>query len=75
MLVEHVDDDAGPRPGGGELVVTDRADAQPAVPALAETTGNDAYELQRRLGHQSQRYINRYTNPPEDIAAGDIEQM
>jgi site-specific recombinase XerD len=43
--------------------------------ALAEATGNDAYELQRRLGHQSQRYINRYTNPPEDVAAGYIEQM
>ena len=43
--------------------------------ALAEATGNDAYELQRRLGHQSQRYINRYTDPPEDIAAGYIEQM
>jgi integrase len=43
--------------------------------ALAAVTGNDAYELQRRLGHQSQRYINRYPNPPEDIAASYIEQM
>ena len=43
--------------------------------ALAAATGNDAYELERRLGHQSQRYIHRYTNPPEDIAAGYIEQM
>jgi integrase len=41
--------------------------------ALAEATGSDAYELQRRLGHQSQRYIHRYTNPPEDIAAGYVE--
>ncbi len=43
--------------------------------ALAEATGSDAYELERRLGHQSQRYIHRYTNPPEDIAAGYVEQM
>jgi integrase len=43
--------------------------------ALAAVTGNDAYELQRRLGHQSQRYINRYTNPPEDIAAGYVESL
>lgn len=32
-------------------------------------TGSDAYELERRLGHQSQRYISRYTNPREGIAA------
>ncbi|MFI2664109.1 hypothetical protein [Micromonospora carbonacea] len=44
-------------------------------PSLAEATGSDAYELERRLGDQSQRYINRYTNPPEDIAAGYVEQM
>jgi hypothetical protein len=38
-------------------------------------TGNDAYELQRCPGHQSQRYINRYTNPPEDIAAGYVQAL
>jgi integrase len=43
--------------------------------ALATETGNDPYELQRRLGHASQRYIDRYTNPPEDIAAGYIERL
>jgi integrase len=32
---------------------------------LADETGNNAFELQRRLGHQSRRYIDRYTNPPE----------
>ena len=37
---------------------------------LAAETGKDAYELERRLGHGSQRYIQRYTNPPEDVAAG-----
>jgi hypothetical protein len=42
---------------------------------LAAATGSDAYELDRRLGHQSQRYIHRYTNPPEDIAAGYVENL
>ncbi|WP_405109108.1 site-specific integrase [Micromonospora sp. NBC_01405] len=39
--------------------------------ALAEATGSDAYELEHRLGHQSQRY----TNPPEDIPAGYMEHL
>lgn len=43
--------------------------------APAEATGSDAYELERRLGHQSQRYIHRYTNPPEDIVAGYVENL
>ncbi len=43
--------------------------------ALAETTGKDAYELERRLGHRSQRYIARYTNPPEEVAATYVEGM
>lgn len=42
---------------------------------LAAVTGADAYELQRRLGHASGRYIDRYTNPPEHIAAGYIERL
>jgi site-specific recombinase XerD len=42
---------------------------------LAQATGADAYELERRLGHRSQRYIQRYTNPPEEIAAGYIESF
>ena len=42
---------------------------------LAEVTDADAYELERRLGHRSQRYIARYTNPPEEVAAGYIEEM
>lgn len=40
---------------------------------LAAQTGADAYELERRLGHRSQRYIQRYTNPPEDVAASYVE--
>jgi integrase len=42
---------------------------------LAAKTGKDAYELERRLGHGSQRYIQRYTNPPEDVAAGYVEEF
>jgi integrase len=40
---------------------------------LARRTGADPYELERRLGHRSQRYIQRYTNPPEPVAAAYIE--
>lgn len=40
---------------------------------LAQVTGADSYELERRLGHHSQRYIQRYTNPPEEVAAAYIE--
>ena len=42
---------------------------------LSEETNKDAYELERRLGHGSQRYIQRYTNPPEDVAAGYVESF
>ena len=40
---------------------------------LSRVTGADAYELERRLGHRSKRYIQRYTNPPETVAAGYVE--
>ncbi len=42
---------------------------------LATATGADAYELERRLGHRSQRYIHRYTNPPEAVAAAYVEEF
>jgi integrase len=42
---------------------------------LARVTGADAYELERRLGHRSQRYIQRYTNPPETVAAAYVEEF
>jgi integrase len=42
---------------------------------LARVTGADPYELERRLGHQSQRYIQRYTNPPVEVAAGYVEDF
>jgi len=42
---------------------------------LARATGADAYELERRLGHRSARYIARYTNPPEAVAGGYVEDL
>ncbi len=42
---------------------------------LAAVTGADSYELERRLGHRSQRYIQRYTNPPEAVAASYVEEF
>ena len=42
---------------------------------LSKVTGADAYELERRLGHRSPRYIQRYTNPPEQVAATYIEDF
>lgn len=42
---------------------------------LARATGADAYELERRLGHRSGRYISRYTNPPEAGGAGYVEDL
>ena len=42
---------------------------------LARATNADAYELERRLGHRSGRYIGRYTNPPEAVAAGYVEDL
>jgi site-specific recombinase XerD len=42
---------------------------------LAKVTHADAYELERRLGHRSQRYISRYTNPPEQVAAQFVEEF
>ena len=42
---------------------------------LAAETDNDRYELQRRLGHRSERYIQVYTNPPEEVAAGYVEKF
>jgi len=42
---------------------------------LAAPTGADAYELERRLGHRSQRYIHRYTNPPAEVAAAYVEDF
>jgi len=42
---------------------------------LAKETGGDRFELQRRLGHRSDKYIEIYTNPPEEIAVTYVEKM
>lgn len=42
---------------------------------LAKATGADAYELERRLGHHTQRSIQRYNIPPEDVATAYIEEF
>jgi hypothetical protein len=65
---------------GGGWVETDGhlphgAALPPYAFQLAKITGADAYELERRLGHRSQRYIQRYTNPPEAVAAGYVEGL
>jgi hypothetical protein len=46
----------------------------PARPAAAGP-GHRATdpELERRLGHANDRYLRLYTNPPDDIAAGYVE--
>ncbi|GCE32157.1 hypothetical protein KDA_76410 [Dictyobacter alpinus] len=42
---------------------------------LAEETNKDKFELQRRLGHQSEAYIRVYTTPTENIASGYVEKF
>ncbi|MET9064092.1 tyrosine-type recombinase/integrase [Streptosporangium sandarakinum] len=42
---------------------------------LSQASGHDRAELERRLGHANDRYLRLYTNPPDDIAAGYIEDL
>ena len=42
---------------------------------LAEETGADEFELQRRMGHLSKKYLRLYTVPSAEIAAGYVEKM
>jgi integrase len=42
---------------------------------LSETSGHNRAELERRLGHAYDRYLWLYTNPPDDIAAGYVEDL
>ncbi len=49
--------------GNNERTVFLSADARVAL----------ADYLERRLGHRSQRYIHRYTNPPAEVAAAYVE--
>ena len=64
-----------------QYLMTDRdAEIALARSAAPESISRDAevlvlgrHGLERRLGHRSQRYIQRYTNPPEHVAAQYIE--
>jgi len=42
---------------------------------LSEASGHNRAELERRLGHANDRYLKLYTNPPEDVAAGYVEDL
>jgi integrase len=42
---------------------------------LSEISGHNRAELERRLGHASDRYLRLYTNPPDDIAASYVEDL
>jgi integrase len=42
---------------------------------LSQRSGHNRAELERRLGHANDRYLRLYTNPPDDIAAGYIEDL
>jgi site-specific recombinase XerD len=42
---------------------------------LSEASGHNRAELERRLGHANDRYLRLYTNPPDDIAAGYVEDF
>ena len=42
---------------------------------LSETSGHNRAELERRLSHANDRYLRLYTNPPDDIAAGYVEDL
>jgi integrase/recombinase XerC len=37
--------------------------------------GADEFELERRLGHRSRRYIQIYTQGPEEVSAGYVENL
>jgi len=42
---------------------------------LSEASGHNRAELERRLGHANDRYLRLFTNPPDDIAAGYVEDL
>ena len=42
---------------------------------LSELTGGDRSVLQRELGHRNDRYIDVYTNPPEEVSARYTEKL
>jgi integrase len=42
---------------------------------LSQESGHNRAELERRLGHANDRYLRLYTNPPDDVAAGYVEDL
>jgi integrase len=42
---------------------------------LSQASGHNRAELERRLGHANDRYLRLYTNPPDAIAAGWVEDL
>ncbi len=42
---------------------------------LSQNSGHNRAELERRLGHANDRYLKLYTNPPDDVAAGYVEDL
>jgi integrase len=42
---------------------------------LSAESGHNRAELERRLGHANDRYLRLYTNPPDDVAAGWVEDL
>jgi site-specific recombinase XerD len=42
---------------------------------LSAESGHNRAELERRLGHANDRYLRLYTNPPDEVAAGYIEDL
>jgi integrase len=42
---------------------------------LSQASGHNRAELERRLGHATDRYLRLYTNPPDDVAAGYVEDL
>ncbi|MER5325096.1 tyrosine-type recombinase/integrase [Streptosporangium roseum] len=51
------------------------ANSAPCAYQLSQASGHNRAELERRLGHANDRYLRLYTNPPDDIAAGYIEDL
>ncbi|WP_261571144.1 tyrosine-type recombinase/integrase [Frankia gtarii] len=42
---------------------------------LSRESGHNRAELEHRLGHANDRYLRLYTNPPDDVAAGWVENL
>jgi site-specific recombinase XerD len=42
---------------------------------LSQESGHNRAELERRLGHANDRYLRLYTNPPDEVAAGYVEDL